>query len=113
MLAVRPAQINPYWQHGGHAPIDAIAVIGREARIDDQIYAAFSRDPDAVTVADFDDGDVVRLIERGASGTDRSLRSNSGLLSAAVEFAFSLPPAASEAIVVAAPLRDGVTPDAT
>ena len=78
VLAVRPAQINPYWQHGGHAPIDAIAVIGREARIDDQIYAAFSREPDAVTVADFDDGDVVRLIERRASGTDRSLCSDLG-----------------------------------
>ncbi|MBU3890831.1 discoidin domain-containing protein [Methylosinus sp. KRF6] len=112
VLAVRPAQINPYWQHGGHAPIDAIAVIGREARIDDRIYAAFSREPDAVTVADFDDGDVVRLIEGGASGTDRSLCSDSGLLSAAVEFAFSLPPAARDVIVVAAPLRDGVTPDA-
>ncbi|MBG0812552.1 discoidin domain-containing protein [Methylosinus sp. H3A] len=112
VLAVRPAQINPYWQHGGHAPIDAIAVVGREARIDDQIYAAFSREPDAVTVADFDDGDVVRLIESGASGTDRSLRSDSGLLSAAVEFAFLLPPGASDAIVVAAPLRAGVAPDA-
>ena len=26
VLAVRPVQINPYWQHGGHAAINAIAV---------------------------------------------------------------------------------------
>lgn len=112
VLAARPVQINPFWQHGGHAPIDAIAVVGCEARINDRLYAAFSRDPDAVTIADFDDGDVVRLIENGAATTERSLRSDSGLLSAALEFAFSLPPAASESVVVAAPLRDSVTPDA-
>ena len=27
-LAVRPVQIDPYWQHGGHAAINAIAVDG-------------------------------------------------------------------------------------
>ena len=29
VLAVRPVQINPYWQHGGVAAINAIAVGGR------------------------------------------------------------------------------------
>jgi hypothetical protein len=111
VLAVRPVQINPLWQHGGHAPIDDIAVTGREARIDGRVYVAFSREPDAVTIADFDDGDVVRLIESGPQATERRLLSDSGLLSAAVEFAFSLPAGASDAIIVAAPLRDGVTPD--
>jgi F5/8 type C domain len=109
-LAVRPAQINPYWQHGGHALISAICLEGRELRVNDQVYAAFSRDPDVVTIADFDNGDVVRLIEHGARATSRSLRSDSGLLSAAFEFAFSLPRGASEAIVVSSPLREGVLP---
>ena len=57
VLAVRPVQINPYWQHGGHAPISAIAVDGDRVWVDDRLYAAFSREPDAAAVADFDDGD--------------------------------------------------------
>jgi hypothetical protein len=112
VLAVRPVQINPYWQHGGHAFIGAIDVEGRMARVNDRSYAAFSRDPDAVATADFDDGDIVKLIERGPLETARTLRSNSGLLSAACEFAFSLPPGDSLAIVVSSPLRDEITPNA-
>ena len=111
VLAVRPVQINSYWQHGGHAPINAIGIEGRQVRVNDRIYAAFSRDPDAVTVAEFDDGDAVRLIEDGAGETDRSLRSDSGLLSAAFEFAFDLQPGAAAAITVACPMREGVAPD--
>ena len=44
VLAVRPVQINPYWQHGGHAPISAIAVDGDAAVWSTTgSYAAFSR----------------------------------------------------------------------
>ena len=108
VLAVRPVQINPYWQHGGHAPIETIAVDGARVWIGDRLYAAFSREPDAAAVADFDGGDVVRLIETGPRETARSLRSASGLASAACEFAFSLQPGESAAVVVCAPMRDGV-----
>lgn len=111
VLAVRPVQINPYWQHGGHTLIDAISVEGRKLLVNDQVHSAFSRDPDVVTVADFDNGDVARLIADGPKPTAPTLRSDSGLISAALEFAFSLPPNASDAIIVAAPLRDGVTPE--
>ncbi len=109
-LAVRPVQVDPYWQHGGHAAINSIAVDGREVSVNDRPYAAFSREPDLFAVADFDNGDVVRLIERGPKKTAPSLRSDSGLLSAACEFAFTLPPGASLAVVVSSPMRDGVAP---
>jgi hypothetical protein len=112
VLAVRPMQINSYWQHGGHAPVNAIGIEGRQVLVNDRIYAAFSRDPDALTVAEFDDGDAVRLIEHGAGGADRSLRSDSGLLSAAFEFFFDLQPGAAAALTVACPMREGVAPDA-
>jgi hypothetical protein len=108
ILAVRPVQINPYWQHGGHAPISAIVVDGDRIWVNDQLYAAFSREPDAATVADFDDGDVVRLIAAGPRETARSLRSASGLASAACEFAFSLQPGESMSVSVSAPMRDDV-----
>jgi hypothetical protein len=112
ILAVRPVQVNPYWQHGGHAAIDSIAVEGREVRVNDRSYAAFSREPAAVAIAEFDGGDVVKLIESGPRQTARSLRSSSGLLSAACEFDFALAPGASLSVVAALPLRDEVTPDA-
>ena len=112
VLAVRPVQINPYWQHGGHTLIDAIAVEGRQVLVNDKLHSVFSREPDIVTVAEFDNGDVIRLIENGARATEYSLRSEFALLSAALEFSFSLAPGASAAVLVAAPLREGVTPDA-
>jgi hypothetical protein len=109
-LAVRPVQIDPYWQHGGHAAINSIAVDGREVSVNDRPYAAFSCEPDSVAVADFDNGDIVRLIEKGPGKTAPGLRSDSGLLSAACEFAFSLEPRASLAVVVSSTMRDGVEP---
>jgi hypothetical protein len=112
VLAVRPVQINPYWQHGGHAPISAIAVNGGGVWVDDRLYAAFSRQPDAAAVADFDGGDVVSLIDAGPRKTVRSLVSAAGLASAACEFAFSLQPGESASVVVCAPMRDGVAPRA-
>ena len=112
VLTVRPAQINPYWQHGGHATINAIEVDGADMRVNDLPFAQFSRAPDVVTIAEFEDGDVVRLIEPGSQATAKSLHSDSGLLSAACEFAFQLEPGESVAFVVASPLRDEVTPHA-
>ena len=109
---MRPVQVNPYWQHGGHAMINAIAVDGRRLSVNDRIYAAFAADPDSVALADFDGGDVVRLLETGPKQTDRKLRSASGLLSAACEFAFSLAPGETIAFVMSSPMRDDVTPDA-
>ncbi|MGZ9154434.1 MAG: hypothetical protein ACXW6J_14235, partial [Candidatus Binatia bacterium] len=112
ILAVRPVQINPYWQHGGHAVINAIAVDGRQVWVNDRIYAAFSSQPEIVSIADFDNGDVIRLIENEPQQTARSLRSRSGLLSAACEFAFSLGPGESVAFVISSPMREGVAPRA-
>ncbi len=110
VLTTRPVQINPYWQHGGHALIDAIRIEGAALWVNDQSHAQFSRAPDAVTIADFEDGDVVRLLGQGPQATGNSLRSDSGLLSAACEFTFRLEPGDSVAYVVASPLRDGITP---
>jgi hypothetical protein len=112
VLAVRPVQVNPYWQHGGHAIIDAIAVDGSQLRVNDRIYATFAIEPDAVAIADFDGGDVARVIETGPQQTARSLRSASGLLSAACEFDFSLAPGETIAFVMSSAMRDGVTPNA-
>lgn len=113
VLAVRPVQINPYWQHGGHAAISAIDVEGRGLRVNDRPYAEFSAQPDAACVAEFDHGDIVEQIANGPQSSVRSLRSGSGLLSAAVEFGFALEPGQSIAFVAVAPMRDAAEIDAT
>lgn len=112
VLALRPVQINPYWQHGGHAIVNAIDIDGTQIWVNDRLFAGLSQEPDSVTVADFQDGDVVGLIDRGPLPTPRSLRSNSGLVSMACEFGFSVAPGDNVSVVIAAPLRDGILPDA-
>ncbi len=112
VLAVRPVQVNPYWQHGGHAPIYAIAVEDARALVNDRSFAAFSRAPDAATLAEFDGGDVVRFIETRPRKSAPSLRSDSGLLSGAFEFAFALEPGERTRVVVACPMRAGAEPAA-
>jgi len=112
VVAVRPVQINPYWQHGGHAPINAVAVDAKRLWVNDRCFAAFSSEPTAVAIADFDGADVVRLIEKRPQQTARSLRSGSGLISAACEFAFSLAPDGEIAFVMASPMREEIVPRA-
>ena len=112
VLATPPVQIDPYWQHGGHSPINAIQVEGKEIWVNDRVYAALSRTPEIVTLADFANCDVVRLIESAPRQTARSLRSDSGLLSGVCEIPFSLRPGGSTTCVLAAPMRDDVTPSA-
>jgi len=110
VLAVRPVQVNPYWQHGGHAFITHIAVDGRRLWVNERAYATFSPEPAVVTIADFDGGDVARLIDNEQHPTASSLHSDSGLLSAACEFGFELAPGASVAFVAATAMRDDVDP---
>ena len=110
VLALRPVQINPYWQHGGHANTESIRADGSQVWVNDRLYAVFAGEPQSVTLAEFADGDVIRLIEQGPHPTARSLRSDSGLLSAAFEFDFALARGEEIAYVVAFPLRAGVMP---
>lgn len=110
VLALRPVQINPYWQHGGHAIVNAISIDGRKISVNGHPYAALSRDPDVVTVTEFSEGDVVSLIESAPRPAETHVSSNSGLVSAACEFEFALAPGEVTSVVVAAALRDSIEP---
>ncbi len=111
VLAIRPVQINPYWQHGGHAIIDSIRVDDRQVWVNDRPYTSLSEQPESVCIADFDQGDIVNSIADGARKSLPSLQSISGLLSAALEFSFALTPGEARSIVVSAPMRDGINPN--
>lgn len=113
VLAIRPVQINPYWQHGGHAVVNKLTVDGANVQVNGRPYLAFTDIPDDLSLVDFDQGDVVGRIEAGPLGTDHSLESLTGLLSGAFEFSFDLAPGASTAVGAGLPLRDGVEAQAT
>ena len=112
VLAMPPVQIDPYWQHGGHSAVDAIRVEGKEIWINDRVYATLSTAPDVVALADLDYCDLMRLVDRAPRQTARSFRSDSGLLGAVCEVPFNLPPGDNAICVLAAPMRDDVTPSA-
>ena len=109
VLVIPPVQINPYWQHGGHSAINAMRVDGLEIWINDRVYATLSAAPEVVALADFDNGDILQLIDNAPRQTARSLRSDTGLLGGACEFPFFLRPGESTSFVLAAPMRDDVT----
>jgi len=109
VLAIRPVQINPYWQHGGHAIINSIRVDDRQVWVNDRPYAGLSEQPDSICIADFDHGDIVSVIAGESRQSVPSLQSNSGLLSAALEFDFALLPGETKAIVASAPMREGIS----
>lgn len=112
VLAMPPVQIDPYWQHGGHSAINAMRVVGKEIWINDRVYATLSTAPDVVALADFENCDIMRLVECGPRQAAHSLRSDSGLLGGVCEIAFSLPPGGNATCVLAARMRDDVTPSA-
>ena len=112
VLATPPVQIDPYWQHGGHAATSAIRVEGEAIWINDRVYAALSRTPEIVALADFETGDVMQLIESAPRQTARSLCSQSGLLGGVCEIGFALRPGENTSLVLAAPMRDDVAPSA-
>jgi hypothetical protein len=105
-------ELGKHLTHGGHAAINATAVERRQVWVNDRCFAAFSSEPETVAIAELGDGDVIRLIESEPQQTARSLRSGSGLLSAACEFGFSLAPGGSIAFVVSSPMREEITPQA-
>ena len=112
VLAVRPVQINPYWQHGGHAVINAIAVDGRQVWVNDRIYAAFSSEPEAVSIAEFEDGDVIRLIENGPKQTARSFAQAQVCSAPPASSPSPCAPGDSIAFVISSPMRDEIRPHA-
>jgi hypothetical protein len=110
LLAVRPLQVNPPWQHGGLAPIRymacrtnawglAIHVNGRDQ------YDTLAM-PDAYGVCPFDEGDVAEYIRLGVLPPSNVLTNEGEYLSGAVSFRLDIPPGGERKILLAMPLHD-------
>ena len=110
MLAIRPFQINPTWQHGGLSPIRSLEFAEEaertQVKVNDQITFVVLGKTDDAGVRAFDRGDVAVELAQGTVPSDRKLdRSSDDLLSGAMAFDFSLQPGESRAVIVAAPLH--------
>lgn len=112
-LTVRPVQINPYWQHGGHAPIHALNIEDRTVFVNNEWYAVFSKTPDRALVRDFDEGDVIHYVKQHPFPYEpiTSSSSSSCLLSGVAEFDCVLSPGAVTTVVVAFPLQQQCIPE--
>ena len=108
LLMVWPLQVDPYWQHGGHAAVNSLIIHGCQVSVNAKRYATLSREPDFVTVGDLREHDLIRSLEGGPRQTGRECRSNSALVAAAVEFAFSLEPGEAATVVIGSPMRERV-----
>ncbi|HBP88743.1 MAG TPA: hypothetical protein DD706_13715, partial [Nitrospiraceae bacterium] len=118
IVTIRPAQINPEWQHGGLAPINSIRYeqgIGKPVIINGRDSYLSLSPVDSFLAPQYAHGDignalrgrVVLEARADKAGDTVSIgdETRTGLLSAAWTYAFELTPGESKEIVVAAPLH--------
>jgi hypothetical protein len=119
IVTIRPAQINPKWQHGGLSPINSIKYenkTGKPVMINDKnSYISLSA-ADRFYALPYAHGDIANgLRGRGVPDTRKDSsddatsvedKAGTGLLSAAWIYAFDLKPGESREVVLAAPLHE-------
>ncbi len=119
IVSVRPAQINPKWQHGGLSPINSIRYeheTGKPVMINGKHNYISLSPADSFLALQYAHGDIANGL-RGRVAPDAMANSEgetmsiddqteSGLLSAAWTYAFDLNPGESKAVVLAAPLHE-------
>jgi F5/8 type C domain-containing protein/amylo-alpha-1,6-glucosidase len=119
IVTLRPAQINPKWQHGGLSPIHSIRYVHETGKLvminDKNTYLALSP-ADSFHGSQYAHGDIANhlrgrvMLSAGADGKGdaKSIedQTGTGLLSAAWTYAFELKPGESKEVVFAAPLHE-------
>jgi hypothetical protein len=110
LLAVRPIQISPAWQHGGLSPIRDMACVTNNGRLAvrvngrDQYHALTP--PDACGVCPFDEGDIAEFLRLGVLPPARVVTNNGDYISGALSYRLSVPPGGQQRFQVAMPRHD-------
>lgn len=118
VLALRPLQVNPPWQHGGVAAVTAAqwAVGGRaELQVNGRRYAQFSRQPADARIGLLEREDVAAAVGQPARRPPSPAAAGAdGLLSAAASWPYDLAPGAQVDLVAHLPARQAqdTPPDA-
>ncbi|WP_447964623.1 discoidin domain-containing protein [Nitrospira sp. Ecomares 2.1] len=119
IVTVRPAQINPEWQHGGLSPINSIRYkheTGKPVIINGKDSYLSLSPADSFLAPQYAHGDIGNAL-RGRVVLDARAdkpgdtisigdETRTGLLSAAWTYAFDLKPGETKEVVLAAPLHD-------
>ncbi|MDZ5815271.1 discoidin domain-containing protein [Stenotrophomonas maltophilia] len=120
-LVVRPMQMNPPWQNGGLSPIRDVSVERQAVRVNGRTLLHSLTPVTASGAAPFGAEGATEITAAIAAGTlpsTQQARDDQGLAAAALSYRVSLPPGASDAVVVAFPLgtaaadANGALPDA-
>lgn len=106
-LALRPFQVNPYYQWlnitGGVAKVKSISISKNKLLVNNEKVVLPISKPDGIGAASFDDGDVINFISQDKLPPKKDVKDNTGFASAAIKFSFSLKPQEEKTFYVAVP----------
>lgn len=108
LLAIRPIQINPTWQHGGLSPITSIELtntpVGKAVSVNGMVTYLSMAEPSAFGVRAFDGGDVAIELLKGVVPETQKMDQGGDMLSGALAYDLPLQPGEEKAVIVAMPL---------
>ena len=110
LLAFRPIQVNPVWQHGGLSPVRSMVCVTNAGSMTLQVndhdqYDALTP-PDAAGVCPFDEGDIGEYLRLGVLPPMLQATNSGEYISGAFSFRLELPPGGQRKILLAMPLHD-------
>ncbi|MFZ4394445.1 MAG: discoidin domain-containing protein [Kiritimatiellia bacterium] len=110
LLAIRPIQVNPAWQHGGLSPIRTMECLtnawGVTVRVNGREQYETITPPDAFGVCGFDGGDIIEFIRLGVLPPTAVLTNNGDYLSGALSYRLDIPPGGQRKILLAMPMHE-------
>lgn len=106
-LALRPFQVNPYYQWlnitGGVAKVKSISVAKNKLLVNNEKVVSPISKPNGIGAASFDDGEVINFISQDMLPGKKEVNDNTGFASAAIKYSFSLKPQEEKIFYVAVP----------
>lgn len=106
-LAIRPFQVNPYYQWlnitGGAAKIKSIKYAQNKINVNDRKVVIPLSKLDGFGAAQFDEGDVVTFLAQNKLPQSKSVKDNFGYASGALKFNFDLAAAEEKTFYAAVP----------
>ncbi|MEW6701150.1 MAG: discoidin domain-containing protein, partial [Bacteroidota bacterium] len=106
-LAIRPFQVNPYYQWlnitGGAAKVKSIKYSQNKISVNDEKVVIPLSKPDSFGAARFDEGDVVTFLAKNKLPLSKFVEDNFGYASGALRFGFDLKPGEEKTFYIAVP----------
>ncbi len=112
VLAVRPVQLNPVWQHGGMSRIESAECIAEDRSatilINEQPGILLPVMPDRMGASPLSGGDVNDYLSQGLFPTEARAADTEGKVGVGLQYDLEVPPGEYRDVVVIHPLHDHV-----